>query len=72
MIDQLEICDIIVLNKIDLVTKKQLKVVKANLKALNPEAEVIPTNFSIVDLKNVLSVKRFNLEKAEKDSKWIL
>lgn len=72
MIDQLEICDIIVLNKIDLVTKKQLRVVKANLKALSPEAEVIPTNFSMVDLKNVLSVQRFNLEKAEKDSKWIL
>lgn len=72
MIDQLEICDIIVLNKIDLVTKKQLSVVKANLKALNPEAEIIPTNFSIVDLKKVLSVQRFNLEKAEKDSKWIL
>lgn len=36
----------------------------ANLKAINPGTEIIPTNFSKVDLKNVLSVKRFDLEKA--------
>ena len=72
MIDQLEVANIIVLNKIDLVTKKNLNIVMANLKAINPDSEIIPTNFSKVDLKSVFSVKRFDLEKAEKDIKWIM
>jgi G3E family GTPase len=38
MIDQLEVANIIVLNKTDLVSKKNLKIVLANLKALSPEA----------------------------------
>ena len=54
MIDQLEVANIIVLNKIDLVTKKNLNIVMANLKAINPDSEIIPTNFSKVDLKSVV------------------
>ena len=57
MIDQLEVANIIVLNKIDLVTKKNLNIVIANLKAINPDSEIIPTNFSKVDLKSVFSVR---------------
>jgi len=61
MIDQLEVANIIVLNKIDLVSKKNLNIVLANIKAISPDSEIIQTNYSKVDLKNVLSVKRFDL-----------
>lgn len=42
------------------------------LKSINPNSEMVPTSYSKIDLKNLISVKRFDLETAEKDQKWIL
>lgn len=64
--------NLIILNKTDLISKKNLNKVIANLKAINPDTEIIPTTYSKVDMKNVISIKRFDLEKAEKDVKWIM
>ena len=33
---------------------------------------MIATSYSKIDLKNLISVKRFDLQTAEKDQKWIL
>jgi G3E family GTPase len=66
------VANLIILNKTDLISKKNLNKVIANLKAINPDTEIIPTTYSKVDMKNVISIKRFDLEKAEKDVKWIM
>lgn len=42
------------------------------LKSINPNSEIIPTSYSKVDLKDLMNVARFDLEKAENDQKWIL
>lgn len=42
LIDQIEFADIIVLNKMDLVSEAQLQELKALLRILNPGADVIP------------------------------
>ena len=61
MIDQLEIANIIIVNKKDLVTKQQLEMVIGYLKSINPNSEIIPTSYSKVDLKNLMTVSRFDL-----------
>ena len=71
LIDQIEFADVIVLNKLDLVTKEQSLEVEAIIKALNPGADIIPTSRSQVPLERVLDTKLFDYEKAESSAGWI-
>ena len=71
LIDQVEFADVIVLNKLDLVSKEQATEVEAVLRALNPGAEVIPTSQSEVPLDRVLNTGLFDYEKAEASAGWV-
>ena len=71
LIDQIEFADVIVLNKLDLVTKEQAEKVEAIVKALNPVAEIIPTTRSEVPLNRVLDTNLFDYAKAEASAGWI-
>ena len=71
LIDQIEFADVIVLNKLDLVTKEQAEEVEAIVKALNPVAEIIPTTQSEVPLDRVLDTNLFDYAKAEASAGWI-
>ena len=70
VIQQIEFCDIIILNKIDEVTKDELGNVKMVIKALNPKAEILETNYAKVDLDEILDVRKFDFEKAATSSGW--
>ena len=71
LIDQIEFADVIVLNKLDLVSEEQSLEVEAIIKALNPGAEIIPTSQSNVPLERVLDTGLFDYEKAEASAGWI-
>jgi len=71
LIDQIEFADVIVLNKLDLVSTEQALEVEAIIKALNPGAEIIPTSQSQVPLERVLDTGLFDYEKAESSAGWI-
>lgn len=71
LIDQIEFANVIVLNKLDLVTQAQAAEVGGILKALNPGAQVIPTSRSQVPLERVLDTKLFDYEAAESSAGWI-
>ena len=71
LIDQIEFADVIVLNKLDLVSKEQALEVEAIIKALNPGAQLIPTTRSEVPLERVLNTGLFDYEKAEASAGWI-
>lgn len=60
MLDQLEVADLVLVNKIDLVNSKQRDSVIGYVQGINPQSEVICTNHSKIDL-SVLLKKRFNL-----------
>ena len=70
VIQQIEFCDTIILNKVDEVSKKDLASLKDVIKALQPNADIIETNYSKVDLKEILATKKFNFEKAATSSGW--
>ena len=69
--DQIEFANTIILNKIDLVTKEQLNELKAIIEKLNPEADIILSNHSKVDLKSVINTGLFDYEKAEASAGWL-
>ena len=70
VIQQIEFCNTIILNKIDEVSKKELTNVKNVIKALQPTANIIETNYSKVDLKDILETHQFDFEKAATSSGW--
>ncbi|CAM1355555.1 MULTISPECIES: GTP-binding protein [Tenacibaculum] len=69
--DQIEFANVIIINKIDLVTTEQVEELHAIIHKLNPEAEIITTNESQVELKNVLNTGLFDYEKAEASAGWV-
>lgn len=70
IIQQIEFCDTIILNKIDEVSAEQLTSVKDVIKALQPSAEIIPTNYSKVELSKILETHKFDFDKAATSSGW--
>jgi len=69
--DQIEFANVIILNKADLVTDKELAILKAVIKKLNPSANVITSIFSKVSPKEILNTGLFNFEEAEQSAGWI-
>ena len=71
LIQQIEYCTTIVLNKIDEVTDEQKKAVLEVIKALQPEAKIIETNYGKVDVKDILSTGNFDYEKTMTSAGWL-
>lgn len=71
LIDQIEFANVILLNKIDLVEKKDVYELKAVLQKLNPEARIIETEQARVPLDQVMDTKLFNFENASQSAGWI-
>lgn len=68
VMDQIEFCNLIILNKCDLLDKEQLEKVKAVIRQIQPEAEMIETVQGKVDAKLIISKKRFDYEKVNNSS----
>ena len=70
-LDQLEVADIVVLNKVDLVSAPQLQQVKDQIRAVVPNARILETTYGQVPLELVLGVGQYDaerlLERAERD-----
>lgn len=71
IIQQIEFCTKIVINKIDLVTKEQLKEVEAVIRALQSDAELIEATEGVIDLSKVFDTKSFDFEKASTSAAWV-
>ncbi len=70
IIEQIEFCNTIILNKIDEVSAEELQNVKDILVALQPNATIIETNYAKVDLSTILETKSFNFDKIATSSGW--
>ncbi|MYA28993.1 MAG: GTP-binding protein, partial [Nitrospira sp. SB0666_bin_27] len=71
LIDQVEFADVLVINKIDTVSDAQLAELTAILRALNPDAQVVPAQQGQVPLVEVLRTNRFDLERASRAAGWM-
>jgi G3E family GTPase len=61
--DQVAFADVILLNKVDLVTAEELATVKAEILAINPQARIVETERCAVDLSEVLDRGAFDLDR---------
>lgn len=71
LIDQVEFCDVLVLNKTDLVTEVELTKLENILRKLQPDAHLIKTTNAEVDINEVLDTGRFDFEQASNSAGWI-
>lgn len=70
LVDQVEFADVIVLNKLDLATDEQKRLVEGLLRKLNPDAKLVHATFGAVPLDAVLDTRRFDFEKAMSSPGW--
>jgi len=71
LIDQVEFADVIVINKIDLVTSEERAQLNAILRKLNPSARIVCAERGNVPLAEVLGTNRFDMDKARTSAGWI-
>ena len=70
--EQIAFADIILINKIDLVSKDQVEGVERRIRALNPFAKIHYTEHSVIDLDKVFGVGAFDLDaKLEVDPTFL-
>lgn len=69
--DQIEFSNVILLNKIDLVSEDQLEELRAIIQKLNSEASIIITEKSKVVIESIINTGLFDYEKAEASAGWI-
>ena len=71
VIQQIEFCDIVLLNKVSLVNKNELVLVKKAIKALQPDAKIIDADYCKVDIDELIDTRLFDFEKASGSAAWI-
>ncbi len=71
LVDQIEFADVILLSKTDLVKKEDIKKLKAIIKTLNTQAEIIPITEGRVEIDKVLNTGLFNFDKAKEAPGWL-
>lgn len=71
LIDQIEFCDVLILNKVDLVEEKDLAQLEIILRKLQPAAKFIKTRFADVAINEVVNTGSFDYEKASQSAGWI-
>lgn len=71
LIDQIEFCDVLVLNKTDLIDPAQQEQLVALMRTLNPQADIQLAQFGRVSLDKVLNTGRFDFDKAAQAPGWL-
>ena len=71
VIQQIEFCNIILLNKASEVSKEELAEVKQIIRAIQPKAEIIECDYGNVELDKILHTEKFNFEEVATSATWI-
>ena len=71
VIQQIEFCNIILLNKASELTEAQLGKVRTIVRALQPKAEIIPCDYCDVDLDRLLNTQLFDFDSVVASASWI-
>lgn len=71
LIQQIEFCDMILLNKVSEVSPEDLARVKRIIRVLQPKAEIIECDYGRVDLDRLIETGKFNFECVATSAGWI-
>ena len=71
IVQQIEFCNIILLNKASEISPEELKRIRQIIRTLQPRAEIIECDYSNVDLEKILHTHLFNFEQVATSAGWI-
>ena len=71
VIQQIEFCNIILLNKASEVSKEELAEVRQIIRAIQPKAEIIECDYGNVELNKILHTEKFNFEEVATSATWV-
>lgn len=71
LIQQIEFCNIIVLNKVSEVTAAEKHDIINVIRALQPKAKIIETDYAGVALEKIINTKAFDFEKVATSATWV-
>ncbi|WP_434674594.1 zinc metallochaperone GTPase ZigA [Pseudomonas sp. R1-15] len=71
LIEQIEFADVILISKIDLISRSEREELSAILSRLNAQAQVIPMVMGQVPLGQILDTGRFDFERAAQAPGWL-
>jgi G3E family GTPase len=71
VMDQIEFCDVLVLNKCDLVPEEELDEIEDVLRTLQPRAKILRSEHGDVDPGEILDTGRFDFEEAQSSAGWM-
>lgn len=70
LVEQIEFANVIVLNKVDLISTHQQEEMKSIIRKLNPDAKIIIADHGKIDPKEVLNTHLFDFAEAAQGSGW--
>lgn len=71
VIQQIEFCNIILLNKASEISKDELAHLKAVVRAIQPKAEIMECDYGNIELEKILNTQLFDFEKVATSATWI-
>lgn len=71
VIQQVEFCNIILLNKADEVSADELVRIKAILRQIQPKVAIVPCNYGDVPIEKIINTHLFDFEKVATSARWI-
>ncbi|KAF6824870.1 CobW/HypB/UreG [Colletotrichum plurivorum] len=71
MVDQIEFADVIVLNKVDMISKDDRARVLDLIKKLNHRAKILEANYSRIDVNEIVNTNTFDLQVAQSGVGWL-
>jgi G3E family GTPase len=71
LVEQVEFCDVLLLNKCDLVDEGTLEQIESTLEVLQPRAKIVRTEHGRIDPDELVGAGRFDFEDASQSAGWI-
>lgn len=71
VVQQIEFCNMIILNKISEVSDKDADMIRASIRAIQPNAKIIECDYCDIDLNEILDTHLFDFGKTATSATWI-
>ena len=71
VIEQIEFCNMVILNKVSEVEPKELERIRQIVKNLSPDAEILECDYANVDLDKIINTRKFNYNEVSGSAGWI-